>query len=122
MQELWFVSLLTIAAAGVFTLLALSLRLRSRKLVKRPAATSLPPISIANARKVLDAARAAALDAEWDNRALVNPHSPGTRAYILWETESSAVLLGLEHEADAAKLRSRRSARNRVTGSRQQAA
>jgi hypothetical protein len=54
----------------------------------------LPALSQAEIRAILhDAEQAAIRNALGDNRPVVNPHTQGTRAHILWETHFSSVLM-----------------------------
>jgi len=93
--------LVLLAALGVLaTLLALAVRPRQalRRLSKRePDDSALPPISPDDAQRIFAQARAAAMAHAMGHADPRNPHPPGTRARILWETEFCRVLMDITH-------------------------
>jgi len=90
-----------LAALGVLaTFLALALRPRQamRRLAQRtPRDSALPPISPDDAQRILAQARSAAMARAMEHAEPRNPHPPGTRARILWETEFWRVLMDITH-------------------------
>lgn len=91
----WLVLTVVLGLGCVFLAVALRRRQPARRATPRD--SSLPPVSAEDAQRIFEHARGAAIERVMTQSDPRNPHPPGTRAHILWETEFGRALMDLTH-------------------------